>query len=331
VGADSIPFSWQGRRAHAHDEFRVQARHQYGLRQHAPAHERDRHSLLRRLTQTPPVPWHIGLRLSDESQPAERPFRRGVVGDPDGRPVAFGWVDGDEHWLEVPGAATFRYLPGHPEIVAIPDAAGGNRLVEDAYLNLALPLAYQLSGLEALHASGARLAHGVVAFCARSGTGKTTVACGLWKRGHGRWADDAVVFKADDDPVVTYRIPFLANVRAETRAALDIDEVEAHEPGWSRESAPLAAVVLLERDPSGCPGVKAVRLPIAAALRELEPHAHRFNLGDLERKRRTMQAYLRLTARVPVLRARFAPGFDRFESVLDDLERAIGEVLHESG
>jgi hypothetical protein len=249
------------------------------------------------------------------------------VGDPDGQPVAYGWVNGDEHWLEVPGAAAFRYLPGDVEIVAIPDAGADEELVEDAYLTLALPLAFQLSGLEALHASAALLPEGVVAFCALSGTGKTTVACGLWARGHGQWADDAVIFETRDDSVLTHRIPFLANVRPETRAALGI-EGEASLPGWPGGSAPLAAVVLLEREPAAG-ATELVRLAGADALKALEPHAHRFNLGDLERKRRTMQAYLRLTARVPVLRARFAPGFDRLGSVLDHLERALGEVLSE--
>jgi hypothetical protein len=295
------------------------------LRHHAPAHGH-RHALL---IPTPLAPTQIGLRLSTESLPLERGLRRGVVGDPDGRPVAYGWVDGDEHWLEVPGAATFRYLPGDAQIVAIPDSAAGEELVEDAYLNLALPLAFQLCGLEALHASAALLPDGAVAFCALSGTGKTTVACGLWARGHAPWADDAVIFEAGDDAVLTHRIPFRANVRPETSAALGIDAAVS-EPGWPGGSAPLAAVVLLERIP-GAPGAtELVRLPAPDALRALEPHAHRFNLGDLERKRRTMQAYLRLTARVPILRVRFAPGFDRLGSVLDDLERTIGEVVRES-
>jgi hypothetical protein len=299
------------------------------LRPIAPAHGPAPRYSLRRLSQTPAAPTRIGLRLSAESPPSARGLREGIVGDPDGRPIAYGWVDGDEHWLEVPGTATFRYLPGEREIVAIPDPAGGDRLVEDAYLNLALPLAFQLCGLEALHASAARLAEGVVAFCALSGTGKTTVACGFHARGHAAWADDAVIFEAIDDQVLTHRIPFQANVRPETRAALGIDAVDVSEPGWARESAPLAAVVLLERDPAAAGGVVLVRLHAADALKALEPHAHRFNLGDLERKRRTMQAYLRLTALVPVLHARFASGFDRLGSMLEDLERAIAEVLRE--
>lgn len=244
--------------------------------------------------------------------------------------MAYGWVDGEAHWLEVPGAAMFRYVPGAGEIVAIPDRGGSDGIVEDAYLNLALPLALQLCGLEALHASAVRLAEGVVAFCALSGTGKTTVACGLGARGQGWWADDAVIFEAEDEgPVLTHRIPFHANVRPETRAALGVDAEEASESGWTGEAVPLAAVVLLERDVAAA-DVELVRLPTPDALRALEPHAHRFNLGDLERKRRTMQAYLRLTARVPILHARFVPGFDRLGSVLDDLEHEIGEVLREA-
>lgn len=327
MGADSVALSRQCRRADADDELRVEAGQRPRLRQLATAHEPDRHSLRRRLSPTPTTPTQIGLRLSTEPLPSERGVREAVVGDPDGRPVAYGWVDGDEHWLEVPGAATFRYLPGDTEIVAIPDSAAAEELVEDAYLNLALPLAIQLCGLEALHASAALLAGGVVAFCALSGTGKTTVACGLWARGHGPWADDALIFETGNDSVLTHRIPFQANVRPETRAALGIDAADFVESRWPGESAPLAAVVLLERDPGVSGATELAPLAGADALRALEPHAHRFNLGDLERKRRTMQAYLRLTARVPILRARFAPGFDHLGSVLDDLERSIGEVL----
>jgi hypothetical protein len=231
----------------------------------------------------------------------------------------------------VPGVATFSYLPGAGEIVAIPHAGGDDERVEDAYLNLALPLAFQLCGLEALHASAARFAEGVVAFCALSGTGKTTVACGLWARGRDPWADDAVIFEAEDDgPIVTHGIPFRANVRPETRAAVGIDTGGTSARGWTGESAPLAAVVLLERHGSAEAGTEVVRLPPVDGLRALEPHAHRFNLGDLERKRGTMQTYLRLTARVPILRVRFAPGFDRLGSVLDELEGAIDKVLREA-
>ncbi|HYP48810.1 MAG TPA: hypothetical protein VEQ61_09265 [Thermoleophilaceae bacterium] len=240
-------------------------------------------------------------------------------------------MDGDEHWLEVPGAATFRYLPGSDEIVAMPDPAASEDAVEDAYLSIALPLAFQLSGLEALHASAARLPVGVVAFCALSGTGKTTVACALAARGHGLWADDAVIFDSEaPDAVVTNRIPFLANVRPETREALGVSSAEVSEPASTGDSAPLAAVVLLERDVTTTDPTEVLRLSPTDALPALEPHAHRFNLGDFERKRRTMQAYLRLTARVPVLRARFAPGFDRLPALLDDLEKAIGEELREA-
>ena len=52
-------------------------------------------------------------------------------------------------------------------------------------------------GWEALHASAVLSPQGVVAFCAGSGTGKSTIARGLSERGYQLCADDAVAVKAD--------------------------------------------------------------------------------------------------------------------------------------
>ena len=240
--------------------------------------------------------------------------------DPDAVPIAFGWRDGADHWLDVPGAGTFGFRPGGGEIAAYPAAAAA--AVHDAYLNLALPLALQVSGLEVLHASSVEGPHGVVGFCGLSGTGKTTTAYALSRRGHRLWGDDAIALEpAATGSVLAHPLPFRANLRAPTLAAF-ADDGGAVPEGEGGDPAALAALVVLERvDAPSFAGV--TRLEAKEALPALLPHSFRFDLTDLDLRRATVRRYLSVVAAVPVLRARFVPSFDRLDPFLDELEASL--------
>jgi hypothetical protein len=249
-----------------------------------------------------------------------------VITDPDGAAIAYGWSEGTEYALDVPGVAVFRFGSESPEIQAIPSPAGSGRAVTDAYETIALPLALQVRGFEALHASAVCLSGGVVAFCAPSETGKTTTAYALSRRGHDLWADDVVVLEVNSDGAVrTHPLPFYPNIRPETRELFGEAPAQVAE---NRHATPvsLAAIVVLERSDARASVLELNRLGPPDALRALEPHAFRFNLGDPQLKRRTMQNYLAMAAHVPVMRARFAPSLERLDSLLDELEAALTEV-----
>ena len=243
--------------------------------------------------------------------------------DPDGTPVALGWRDGTDYWLEVPGVAVFGFRPGGDEIAAY--ALSDADAVHDAYLNLALPVALQVSGREVLHASSIERPEGIVGFCGLSGTGKTTTAYALSRRGHRLWGDDAIVLEPSPaGAVFAHPLPFRANLRAETVAAFASGEAPAPE-GSGGEPAPLAALVVLERAGDAA-GAGVERLEAKEALPALLPHCFRFDLTDRELRRATVRRYLSIVAAVPVLRASFVPSFDRLDAFLDELEAALAAV-----
>src|ERR671935_59558 len=66
----------------------------------------------------------------------------------------------------------------------------------------------KLAGREVLHASAVITARGVVAFCAVSTTGKSTIAYQFSRRGYGIWADDALAFDGADRGVTALWLPF---------------------------------------------------------------------------------------------------------------------------
>jgi hypothetical protein len=265
----------------------------------------------------------LRLRAADGPFPHD-PRREVVMTDPDGVPVAYGWTEGQDHWLQVPEIGTFHFFPGSQHVTATPAPEASVPSVEHAFRSVALPLVLHTSGFEALHGSAVTAAGGVVAFCALSGTGKSTLAYGLSQRGYSLWGDDAVVFEArPEHGIVAHAIPFTPGLREEALAVFDPGNGSAAPlaaPGSRQE---LRAVLLLERTNGGNADVEIVRLSAGDALAALVPHAHGFNLGDYARKRRTVQTYLALAAQVPVIEVGFLAGFERFPRVLDEVESAI--------
>lgn len=248
--------------------------------------------------------------------------------DPDGIPVAYGWTSGQDHWLQVPEIGTFHFVPGSENVTATPVPAVPLSSVEHAFRSVALPLVLHVSGFEALHGSAVSALGGVVAFCALSGTGKSTVAYGLSRRGYPLWGDDAVVFEATrTGGIVAHAIPFTSGLREEAVSFFQpgngFAEPTLVPPGRPQQ---IRAVLLLERAGDQSEVVEIVPLSPGDALAALVPHAHGFNLGDYARKRRTLQTYLALAAQVPVMEVRFRAGLDRLEQVLDEVQRTLAEL-----
>jgi hypothetical protein len=250
--------------------------------------------------------------------------------DREGVPCAYGWRADGAYWVELSNSATFRIRPEEDEVAVVRARNLDREVVLDAYRTAILPIACHLSGLEALHASAVRFGTHIVGFCALSGTGKSTVAYGLSLRGHTFWTDDVLVFDTNRQPPVTcHSVPFKPHLRPDTTSFFGPSAHEAGETvmeAHSVENPPLGALVLLERAVQDEPVLTVERLSIADGLPGLLPHAFRFSVRDENQTRRTMRAYLDLLAHVPLLRARFAAGFDKLPLVLDELEHALVEA-----
>src|SRR5919106_5320553 len=124
----------------------------------------------------------------------------------------------------------------------------------DAYYRSVLPMALQAQGAEVLHASAVLTPRGVLALCARSGTGKSTLAYGLSRRGYPLRADDAVAFENSGAQINVRPLPFSIRLRPDAAAFFD----QAHVPlslalmpdsvtQVEERLTPLAALIVLER------------------------------------------------------------------------------------
>jgi hypothetical protein len=237
-------------------------------------------------------------------------------------------VERGEHRICFPGVATFAFRPGESEVRVAPERTTPHGVIEDLFLTSALPLLLQSEGYEALHDSAVQMPGGVVVCCGFSGSGKTTIAYGIARRGHPVWADDAVLLSPPGDRRKTWsslRLPHAFNLRPEARGFFDLDrgsEVDVERPTTGADR--LAAVVALTREPSRTFGV--ARLPLAAALTAVMPHAYCF-FAEHGRNGRTVAAYLDLVARTPVFQARLPDGFVGFETFLDELEARLSETV----
>jgi hypothetical protein len=246
---------------------------------------------------------------------------------PDGETCALGYRLEGHYWMEWPDFATFRFHPTQPTVTAFVQAGVRQDAVDDVWRRSVLPLVLVTRGLEALHASAASGPGGIVAFCAKSGTGKSTLAYALRARGFQQWSDDAVVFDVTAEPAVS-AIPLPYSSR--------LDEASSHyvtvttQPGEVRtgDPAPLAGICVLSRlAPDAGRDVQVNELSGSAALLAVLPHAHVFDQSDLDRTRRMVDAFLSLVDRVPVYSVSFRPGPDAWPAVLDRVSEQVGLLV----
>ena len=252
---------------------------------------------------------------------------------PSGDFIAHGYQQDSTCWMHWPSVAAFRFGDGDPFITAFIEPGASHAIVEDVYRRGVLPMAIPALGREALHASGILAGSGVVAFAARSHTGKSTIAYGLSRRGFLQWADDGVAFSVEGGRVTTVLLPFHVRLRPESSRLFGFDDPvfrqfapEVPVAGAAARPIPLAGICLLRRMDSAPAGGAAVIEPIAPsqAFATVLIHAHEFNPFDQDRRRRMLQAYLEVAATVPVYDVRFAPGREHFDAVLDAITGTLG-------
>lgn len=254
---------------------------------------------------------------------------RGIV-------CAFGYTSGGYGWMELPGVATFRFESVNSRVTAYPAPSADLELVHDSYCHAALPLALHYFGSEVLHASAVLAPGGVVAFCAISETGKSTLAAALSLRGYPLWADDAVALskRGGDGAMGAIPIPFRPRLRAPAAAYLKYTGNRgAPTPALLRESGwtPLAALCVLRRSEAARDGVEISRLSPPQAFGALLPHAFCFTLKDPQRKRLMLRTYLDLAAHTPAFAVSFVPEFEKLPTVLDAIEDKVPAFEFQDG
>ena len=273
----------------------------------------------------------LGLRIEDDAEVPPTPdgSDAGVTvwTDTDGVPCAYGRTIGESRWVHIPGVGAFRFESAGSEVTALPRASASTELVVDTFNRTVLPLALQALGQEVLHSSAVLVNDSVVAICAVSGTGKSTIACALSRRGHPLWADDAVCFDSSARPIRALQQPFRLRLRpasAEFFGTDAHDDSQAFSEGSS--DAELGAVVVLERH-AGESMPTVHRLEGSEAFVAALTHGYVFDPENKVRNARMVRSYLELVDRVPVFRLSFSPGLDGLTGIIEQLEHALGDVL----
>jgi len=233
--------------------------------------------------------------------------------------------------VDLPDLASFFYERGTGHVRAIPHRPLSPGFILETYHHCVLPLILPALGTEVLHASAVVGAAGVAALCGASGTGKSTIAVALARRGYGIWADDAVAVDTAGCEPTAVPLPFTARLRADALRFLGI--ADEREPSATvtavdlQQPVPLAVLCMLRRAAAATASVAVERLEAAAACREALAHAYCFSVKDPAQKRRTISNYLTMTGRVPAYEIRFRPGLAHLPAVLD----AIQEIVDRAG
>jgi hypothetical protein len=235
---------------------------------------------------------------------------------------AYGYAAGGRYWAHFPGIASFRFDAGRSNVIAIPEPDMPPQIVEDAYFRNVLPLVIQLRGHEVLHASAVDTRDGLAVLCGASGTGKSTFAYGLSRRGYPAWADDAVALDIGESGVTALSVPFRLGLRPDASSVFGRDARIVKTEIAAR--SPLAALVMLE--PSDLPRARVVRIALrepSAAVAALLPHAYYFQLSDTARKALMLDRYLQVASSVQTFSLRYRRGLDHLTVVLDAIEQQL--------
>jgi hypothetical protein len=246
--------------------------------------------------------------------------------DPAGvvRAAAYRSDAGDGYVVDWMGVATFSLGPGARSVRAVPYPNVGVGRVRETYARSIAPLAWQAFSGEALHASAVVIDGAAVVCCASSGTGKTTLAWAMTRRGHPLLADDAVLLAASDAAVVAFALPHAARLRQASAVFFGLADpgqaARAEMATHSLQPKPVGAFFVLERSPHQR-GSAAARLDGAVAVRALLEHAHCLDPTDPAVRRRAVSCYLACISSAPVWRLQLPSTLDGLPSCLDLVER----------
>jgi hypothetical protein len=196
-----------------------------------------------------------------------------------------------------------------------------------ALLTKVIPSISVMKGYEALHASALESPLGVVAIAAPSGTGKSTLAIELMRRGWPLFTDDVLTLAATPDGVRAHPGSPHMNLAAlptadEPTEIVDSVGVLDGERWVAAQSAPLEArpvhsVCLLARDRR----LQLLAEPQAATPLPLSPYMLGLP-GDGERERRRFELYASLMSSATLVRVSCGLG-DRAAAVAEAIEDAV--------
>jgi hypothetical protein len=241
--------------------------------------------------------------------------------DLDGSVCGRSLIAGHDRWLDWYDVGLLAFNDRSPVVRVWPVRGMTLESARAEFDRMLRPIVLQALGWQALHAGAALTSEGALLFCGRSGAGKSTTAYALGQMGWTQLADDQVVWQLHDGRPKVQALPFQPRLRPLSHAHLG-DKSSPRSP-WptSQGLIPMAAIYLLEQRTGGAP-VSISRVAPAQAFSALLPHAHCFDLSDVEATRVFTDDYLTLASEVPVFKVRYAPDLDRLPELLHTIVSA---------
>jgi hypothetical protein len=243
---------------------------------------------------------------------------------------ARGYAAGARWWMRWPGVGTFVFDAPARDTQLVPEHGRPREILEDAFRRGAAPVALLQREHEVLHASAILSARGVVAFCAASGTGKSTLAAALAAAGCEFWGDDFVAWRVADGAVECAWSPSVHRLDDVTHEAVRGIEPFARAVSARATGPPrLAAIVVMSRADRAHGRTACVApVPVSRAFTAVLPHAHECSIGGPERVRRSVERYLELCASIPVFQLAFTPDLSQVARLAHDVA-AWMDTLHD--
>ena len=240
--------------------------------------------------------------------------------DNHGRLVATGGHDGQSWWMDWPDLATFRFRE-EGYVAATPSTDHRDVEIRDIFVRGVLPVVMLARGCEALHASAVAIDdESVVALCAISGTGKSSLALAMTANGARHFADDTVVYRVENDRPVALSLPFPVRVDSAALEAVGGGRRGAPPTAVSSHLSPLKRVYQLSRDPSRDPfAPQFTAVPCHRRFETLLKHSHPFEMGSDARQRAFHEHLLTIAQHTDVWDCRFAPALEALPSLASQL------------
>jgi hypothetical protein len=201
--------------------------------------------------------------------------------------------------------------------------------VRDFFERVLQPVVLQALGRQALHASAVLGTGGVLAFCGRGHSGKSTLAYALGTRGFQQVADDAVLIETIGSGVSVRTLPFVPQLRTpsqqhfRTVSKPDVERLAGS--ATANAVVPLRGVFVLEQNPAA-PFPVAERVPPVRAFTVLLPHAHSFDQRPSLQSASLVDDYLRIVERVPVFTLTYAPSFGALDTLVQSVDSLAAEL-----
>jgi hypothetical protein len=219
--------------------------------------------------------------------------------------------------VELVGVAHYALSDGTDLVEAWPEETRADAVVAAEFDRSVVPLFLSYRGALYLHASGVVTGAGVVAICGRSGSGKSTLAAALAARGHGVWADDAIVIDPSPSPPVSVHLGSPLRLDAQSVALVGAGPAGAGSGLVRGDIRPLAGIVVLERG-TGMAMPELDRLSGGAAFAAVLEHALCFSLQPSDRAD-LVARFLAVLAWAPVERLRFTANASDFARLVDNV------------